>query len=63
MFDLEKYLWTKRQTYKDFAKLCGVSFPTLRKVAQKKPISRRPAEKIVSVTGCSIVSLLNPKDA
>jgi len=63
MFDLKKYLWIKRQTNKEFAELCGVSVPTLRKVAEKKPISRRPAEKIVSVTGCSIVSLLNPKDA
>lgn len=61
MFDLKKYLWTKRMTSKEFAKQCGVSVPTLKRVADRKPISRKPAEKIVSVTGCSIIALLNPK--
>jgi DNA-binding Xre family transcriptional regulator len=61
MFDLDKHLWKKRLKRKEFAKLCGISEPTLRKIGNKQPIGRKAAEKVCAVVGCSIISLLAPE--
>jgi hypothetical protein len=62
MFNLKKYLWQHRIKKKEFAGLCKISFPTLRRIEKGEPVGRIVAEKVSLHTGCSVMSLLNPKN-
>lgn len=54
------YLYRNRLTGAAFAKVCGISQPTMRLLGVS-PVSRIVAEKVKKATGCSISSLVNPK--
>lgn len=60
MFNLSNYLWKNRMKSKDFAAKCGISQPTARKLG-RSPVSLRIAKKVAAVVGCSVGSLINPK--